>query len=110
VTLTVILFKPLTKRFISGLSLHLRAGTFQPRPSFPAKRQSGKNWIPGEAWNDKGDKIHVVMYSKAILWIFFSFGKDQPGFPFPPLIFLPQESLFAGSAENSGLKRDKDGF
>jgi hypothetical protein len=60
-------------------------------------RQSGnlgKDWIPGEVWNGNRDKIHVVMYSKAMPWIFFSLGKDQPGFHFPPWFFLPQESLF----------------
>ena len=24
----------------------------------------GKNWIPGQAWNDKHDKVYVVMYKK----------------------------------------------
>jgi hypothetical protein len=60
-------------------------------------RQSGnlgKNWIPGEAWNDKRHKIHVVMYSKLMPWIFFSPGKDQPGFPFPTLIFFAARIAF----------------
>ncbi len=70
-------------------------------------RQSGnlgKNWIPGEAWNGNRDKIHVVMYSKATPWIFFSLGKDQPGFSVPTLYFTAGIAFHKASGKIPGQK------
>jgi hypothetical protein len=46
---------------------HTQRSKSRQRPSFPRKREARKkNWIPGQARNDKSHTTYVVMYISSI--------------------------------------------